>query len=237
MSWLFDAAGEKLDVASSVITDDNTPWTIGAWVKASDIAPAANMFAVTFHNNSTDNLYGLLLTLTTATPQLRIRDTANATATASASLAGTGTWYHIAARSTGANSYAVYLDGANVGTSGSTKAISGFSAITVGNEPGGNRFKGRMAHVAIWGSDIGAADIADLAAGRNPLDTAYFVAPSAYWTLDNASTGLDDVSGAAFGSLTATGATFDADNPTVDAPPGGSHKLVGKFGGKLRGKI
>lgn len=226
MSWLFDAAGEKLEIVSSVITDQADPWTISAWIKASDIAPASNMFAVTFHNNSTDNLYALLLTITTATPQLRIRDTTNATATASAALAGTGTWYHIAARSTGANSYAVYLDGANVGTSGSTKSISGFTRITLGNEPGGNRFKGRMAHVAIWGSDIGAADIADLAAGRNPLDTGYFPAPTAYWTLDNASTGLDDVSGSAFGSLTETGATFDADNPTVDSTTTNFLKLL-----------
>lgn len=85
----------------------------------------------------------------------------------------------------------------------------------------------RIAHLAIWfGYKLTSTDRTNLVAGTNPQDIGTGATKRFYWPLvTQAGDGLvDDINGV---TLTAVGGSatetwYDADNPTVNAPSGGS---------------
>ena len=90
--------------------------------------------------------------------------------------------------------------------------MAGFSPLSVGNASG-SPFEGKIAHVAIWSTELSDAEIASLAGGTNPLDIQVS-SLEAYWDLEtDGSSVLDSNDMTAYNSP-----TYDAaDNPTVNA--------------------
>lgn len=136
-----------------------------------------------------------------------------------------GTWQHLCGVFTNATDRAVFLDGGSKGTNSDNQTPVGINDFTIGNTYTGGTswFYGKLAHVAIWDIALSDAEVAQLAAGANPvaIQSAHLIA---YYPL------LEDASDAQGGAtLTPVGSpTYDSeDNPTVDEVAPDSVSIAG----------
>lgn len=222
MSYDFDGSGSaNLNVATPITT---VPLTVACWFKVDTDAEA---HVLTCLGNGTDSeIMRLSASFDGTGDPLRFRATttggtqSNIDSTTGASLS---TWHHACMVAASSSNRSVYLDGGSKATVASgTRTISGATLFAIGAQYQAGTYSadtnGKIAHVAIWDIALSDAEVAQLAAGDNPL-TVQSGNLIAYWPL---TADLVDLVGA----LTLTnggGATFDgADNPTVDAPPSDS---------------
>jgi hypothetical protein len=132
-----------------------------------------------------------------------------------------GSWQHAMGVAT-ASAIHIYINGTNKGSqTGLSKSMTATRLIVGGwgrmaTSPGAALCDAKLAHLAIWNTNLGDSEATSLAAGANPLavSAANLVYYSTLATLATADTQ---------GSLTLThvgSPTEDTgDNPTVDAPP------------------
>jgi hypothetical protein len=138
----------------------------------------------------------------------------------------TGSWHHIALKSTGGSHRRLFLNGTGGTAVTATKAPDALGLLVLGRrqESGGvgEYFGGKIAEPAAWITTIPSdADITALAGGDSP--SAYTSGLVFHARLK------DDASVLVGGSLTVSGATQDADHPTVDDPPSGGSAFRRRF--------
>lgn len=150
-----------------------TPLTLAAWVRADSAAGSGKALVcvcgAAFHYQ--------LLGLSTALGKWYCGSRAGGSEyyAASTTAVSTGVWVHVAAVFASATSRAVFVNGVSEGSNAtSTTPTLTRTAIASRNDgavPGSfpSYFDGQMAHVAIWGAALTAAQIAGLAAGMSPL--------------------------------------------------------------------
>lgn len=139
------------------------PLTICAWFKASN-ASAYNPVADV---DNTGTAYNILTHFGNSSQELAARSQSGGTAynAVSSSTMTDNNWHHGAAVFVSSSSRKVYLDGGSLGTN--TNAVDGgTSYVSVGRlSTLSLYFGGKISHVAIWGAELSAGDIALLAAG------------------------------------------------------------------------
>lgn len=228
MSYDFDGSGSaNLNVATPITA---LPFTMMAWFKVDNTTSGHTLVCL---GNATDSeIMRLGASGDVASDPVMFRATnsggSNANITTSTGFTAS-TWRHACAVATSTNTVRhVYLDGAGkVSSSSNIRDITAATRIAIGAQYQAGVYgadtEGKIAHVALWNIALSDAEVASLAGGANPLavQAANLVA---YWPL---TADLVDVVGAV--TLTnGGGVTFDgADNPTVDAPPGGVSETPG----------
>jgi hypothetical protein len=212
MSRVFDGTNDNLSTSSPPVTAP--PFTLALWTKRT-AAGVDDVCAALGVSGSADNFWRIGWFVGNNN-YLRARDTANGDAIATGTTTSTA-WIHICGVETSSSSRAAFRNGGNKGTNATTIAPTGIDLLRIGESASGVQdYDGKIAHVAIWNIALSDGEVASLGAGANPLaiQAANLVA---YWPLTDSS--LADVVSAL--TLTATGTTTDdADNPTVDPPPG-----------------
>lgn len=218
MSWLFNAMTERLDLAAAPVTD--YPMTVAFWIKPANLDGTAGRYFGQLHaGNETTHFWRAYINTGTANdlpPRATITSGYNINGPASPRMTSTSQWYHVTIRLISATSRYLYLNG-TAGSQGTSIVVPATpNALVLGNSRlnTSDYLNGRMAHVAMWSTDIGATAITALAGGANPL--AYPSGLAAYWPMNTDELAPSDASGNGY-TLTVTGATYDADNPTVDA--------------------
>lgn len=200
-----------------------TPMTIAAWCKPSATA-LGTMFSI--GDSNTGNYVALgsdgtgRVFLETATPN---------SDSFSVGTMGTGTWRHAAGVTSSVTNHLAYLGGV-AGTADTTSVNpTTLDRTTIGAlVQTGSRispFSGAVAHCAIWNIALSAAEIAALAAGRNPLTIAKANLVG-YWPVFGDSSPEPDFSGVAFPLPIGGTPTKGSDDPPVDAPPGAGSGLM-----------
>jgi hypothetical protein len=222
MSWLFNANTERLDLASAPATDH--PLTIACWFSADSLAGTSEWYLVDLNDGAATNSRAILINNGTANNLAIQGRCIDSTTSGPTNATAVDTWYHVVYRCISATSRYVYVNGSISSQSTSSKAPATPNHVRIGNVVGANdAFMGRIAHVAIWSVDIGDAAAQALGAGGNPLD--FPTGLEAYWPMNTSEAAPTDASGNGY-TLTVTGATYDADNPTVDAATSKYVKLL-----------
>lgn len=227
MSYVFDGSGSANLNAAAPLAD--TPVSMACWFKVA--ADGFGHALMCLGNESDSEIFRLSASFDIGGDPVVFRavtaggTTSNVSTSAGATL---DTWHHAGCVALSDWSRAVYLDGANKGSVGSgTRTIAGATRLAIGamfqNGSYSVDTQGKIAHAAVWNIDLGDADWAALGAGANPLT----IQPDhlvRYWALTEDL--IDDVVGAVL--TNGGGVTFDgADNPAVDAPPGGALAVDG----------
>lgn len=200
----------------SITTD---PLTIFAWVKLN--ATTSGMICA-YENTTTDyvalnNLSGSFRCLV----EQEFGGNASTIGTAS-----TATWYPVIGIFTAGNIAQIHALGESVdgGFAGAfqTEATPGFSVGSLLNNTGLDPINGKVAHVAIWSSELSAGDRSSLISGSDPstIATGSLVE---YWALTGASLlGLNGRTLTVNGTVTSD----TGDNPTVGGGGGSTPVLL-----------
>lgn len=220
MSYSFTAASSQyLSTATAPVSA--APCTISVWVKPSDTGANRREVASICAANATDyfsyNRFAGALYVNGA-------DSGGESNVNTAEVMDTE-WAHSAAVYTSPTSRQVYYEGTSSAVDSNSKTPVGLTRFVLGalGWPSPAAFwDGLLAEVAIWNVALSGANITSLSEGSSPMSLA--TPPLRYWRLKSSGDLTDVVGGAA--TLTATGATFDADHPTVDDPPSTARLLA-----------
>ena len=226
MSYSFSGTSQYLSADEAPLgSAPDRPWMVTAWALHDAVPLGASQHVALVGQSAANQYEGLSAFSDDFYAQSRDGST-----NAPANTAGTGlvtsTWTHGAARFDSSTSRSAYV-GTSQGTVVTTSTSpTGFDRVTIGCRPTITEYwDGLIAHVAFWtldGMDETAIDnlVTALAGGDNPLGVTTDATLVRYWPLVNDGD-LADQSGNGGATLTATGATHNASNPTVDAPPSG----------------
>jgi hypothetical protein len=133
---------------------------------------------------------------------------------ASASALTSGTWTHVAFTSDGSGNWAWYINGASDASGSGYIWSSPDATCYVGQTGGGQFLDARIAYLAIWSTGLTSGNITTLQSSTTPESVGSGCVAS--WHMNTET--LDDFS-ATNNPLVATGAVFDADNPTLGPGP------------------
>ena len=162
------------------------PLTLACWFYANDVTSSRALLGVL--NASVNNEYWLLFAAgaSVGDPVIFRANTSAGAADASTTAGYTaGAWHHACGVGVSATDRTVYLNGANAGTSATSRTPSSVSRTSLAARDHTTTdlyFDGLLAEVGIWSAALGAADVAALAKGMSPL----LVRPDAlagYWPL------------------------------------------------------
>lgn len=226
MSYLLDGVDDR-GIADQPITGD-IPVTVAAWFKTPGNTANQAAAALIATDGSDDQSVTLFAAGAVAgdpvTFQLRTTSNLGVNSTVPPAYA-VDTWQHACGVNVSSTDHRAFLNGANKGSSATAKDVTGtLTKLVVGMRGNSTSpFTGRIAEVAIWDVALSDADVALLAAGRSPMSLS--TPPIRYYRLK--ADALDTVTGA--NGLTITGATLDADHPTVDDPPGAPGGVSGSM--------
>lgn len=221
MSYLFNALNERL--TGTLTTSISPPFTMGCWIKVPDYQLANRAFfslgasvsqdtsAWIRMNNSLDNEW-----------QAVVRDTT--TRLVSRTTNRDGVWFAFISRVISATSRFCDDDTGTSAQGTASCTLSGLTLIRLGEDAAGGTDLGTdsvnryVAEPAIWDANLGSSDVAAYLAGTAASSIAasnlrFYVPCAVNGVLDNL--GLD-----AGGDLTVSGATWDADHPTITTPSG-----------------
>lgn len=215
MSYLCDGVDDRL-VGALAAAKAGAPLTISAWGKGvSNTGNARVLASVAATDGVLDNSEYLNIT-TAGFLQANTRTTSNANAQTLVAIPDS-TWFHGCAVYAASNDRRIYLNGTNKITNTTSRGIAAvLDTIVLGSRSDASGFfPGRVAEFAVWDVILSDADAAALAAGASPMSLT--TPPLRYYRLK---TDALDINGA--NGLAVTGATLDADHPTVDNPPGGT---------------
>lgn len=205
MSLLLAGSTHRADIAAALAS---VPFSVGGWFKKSETsATARNMWSQ--GTSGQDNQRWSV----EQGSGLDVRATARTTGSDSsngATVNDSTIWHHVLAVYTSATSRNVYVDGVDGGNNTASRAPTGAGYTVFGRSTlgGAEIFPGRLAHWGMWASALTQTDATNLS--TNARIPTLVGSPFSYW--DFASTANDLVGS---NHLTVTGATFDADNPTV----------------------
>lgn len=217
MSYLFDADNELLYATlGTALNVGSTAVTIACFFKQATFVTEAHILAVSNSNSSNTGMARLYATGTTNVWWAQHNDaTYNRRAEITDDITADG-WVPMIGVFSSASARQIYVDGVAGTDLGSTHDPYDLTYVRIGVSPlGGDHLRGRVARVAIWNTALDASQRLAYESGTHATNIAY-ANLRAYWSLESDLTktsGNDSV-----GSLTASGATFDSDNPVFSRP-------------------
>lgn len=157
--------GVFLSVSNAVVSQ--TPLTIAAWNKVTDINTAQAVVSICTNNGT--HRFQIVLVANTARYRCNaVGSSATGFAEATAS-ATAGTWGHVAAVFSSDSSRTCYFNGGNSGTSSVTSTLSEtLSQVQIGSvyiNGNSNYMNGDIAEVGIWNAALTASEVASLGKG------------------------------------------------------------------------
>jgi len=127
-------------------------------------------------------------------------------------------WVPVLGVFTSSNNRDIYIEViANTANSGAARTVAGLlKHLIAGENPSGSQpWTGLLAELAVWDKALVSGEITDLLDNaKAPVDVAN-ANLIGYWSLDHDDSTPDDESGNGGPTLTVTGATFDADHPSI----------------------
>ena len=217
MSLLFVASSSQYAEIGSAIKS-GTGWTFACWVKRVSTTGTQGIFSIA--TASSGNNYYRLDVATADLVRFRARTTGSSDALTTG-IVGNTNWRFICCRSTSITSRSVWLDTEKINST-TSRDPSGMTRTNLGcsGESSRTNFADmRIAVPCIWNVALSDADIDSLAAGAHPLAIQNADILS-YWPLGSVATENDTV---ASNHWTFTGATYDSDEPSIDAAPSASY--------------
>jgi hypothetical protein len=203
---LDDASSQYLEATAAPLGATPTVWTLAVWVKSDDVdriqgivcnsdADANMLLAVRFHDTGTGQW------------QTQSYDGTNNANIIGNDNPANNVWHHGCYTRRATTDHESYLNGVSEGTSATNPTLTGVDTISIGrlnfNSSPGSYYGGDVGYVAIWNAGMTAAEVGELAKGRDVRTCAKF--PVAYWPLDGSSNPEPDVIGGF--NLTNTGST------------------------------
>lgn len=213
------ASGQHLDLTASLPLVVNTPMTMFIYGLANNLT-AQKCLAALGTAGTTNQCLSLQLS-TTGHAIARTRNTGNADAISSTAI-GAGSYFSMmGAWGPGGNKRSIWLNGGGLVTETTNRPLlTDANHLTLGSEidNSSGRMNGLEAYFALWAVELGAPEAAALAAGADPRSVA-FPYMAYYFTLDTNT--APEPSPISSDTLTVTGTTYSATNPTIDpyVPP------------------
>lgn len=227
MSYLFTNLNDRL--SNTVATVTAVPLTIAGWVRRVRTATQEEVFTLGVASTG-DHRFSLGFDASDiAFAGVRESSIGSEGISSGGALTDTVSWHHIAGVFTSATSRLVYIDGVAGTPNLANFTPAGVAVTAIGRRPdAGFWFKGRVAHFAVWSSALSGGQIASLAGGAVPNTIG---TPVNYWACT-----ADANDSAGTNNLTVqSGATLDADNPTLGG--GGPTTLLTNLEGQHRGSF
>jgi hypothetical protein len=212
-----NASTETITVDSTPVTA--APFTMACWARCTQITARDVAFNIVDKDATTQEFTLMFSGDVSGDPiTFRARNAGTTVLTVTSAGYSADTWHHLCAVETAVDSHAVFLDGANKGTSTTSVTPSGVDRVAFGRYAGStpsNFLNGDIAEAAIWSVALGDAEVASLARGFSPLlirpQSLELYAP----LMGNNAPEMDIVGGL---SLTVANTT-KADHPRVFMPP------------------
>lgn len=159
--------GVFLSVSNAIVSQ--TPLTIAAWSKHTDVNTAQVVVSICTNNGT--HRFQIVLVANTARYRCNAVG-ASATGFAEATASATaGTWGHVAAVFSSDSSRTCYFNGGNSGTSSVTSTLSEtLSQVQIGSvyiNGNSNHMNGDIAEVGIWNAALTADEILSLSKGAS----------------------------------------------------------------------
>ena len=204
----FDGVDDKVTIAAAPLDDE--PITISAWVKLDTITQVGGIFNIEGDDGSQNAGFGLLIVNGAFWAYAQKSSPSVFDYAASTSTLNTTDWWHVCGVFRSSTDREIYINGTSEGTN-TTNVLPNATIIDnacIGNRANTNNdqdFAGKIADVRVYDADIGATEIANLAAG-----TDYQTNLVGHWLL-NSDDVLDYGSGGNDG--TNDGSTYSTDGP------------------------
>lgn len=200
------------------------PMTFAAWIKIAATPSAFKVVVGQGRSSSGNPLVQVRLGLTGLVEAAARDDAGNLHVAAATAATPTGQWVHVAAVWTNASTQAVYLNGANKGTSTGSLGTTTLDRFAVGVQPFPTPnfyFDGDIGEAAVWGAALSDAEVAQLAAGALPdtVQAAALRSNGGWWRLMGMTGATERDRSLNERNLTVSGATRAATHPGVGAFP------------------
>jgi hypothetical protein len=213
MSRSFDGTGDEL---AGTITAASGAQTIAVWFKATSLGNFREIFKL--REGAGEGQVIKMMVMASGNLRGQIDQGGAQAQFDVAGVLTDGTWQCAVMRTNGSNAHKIFLDGASA-TNSTTASPTGMDEVRIGST-----YIGLEAHAARWDTALSDGDAASLIAGANPLAVSAASLLN-YWPLTSNTSPEPDDQGS--NDLTVTDATYSADDPTVDAPPGGEETVLG----------
>lgn len=222
MARAFNGTTQYLTFATPVITA--YPFTMACWFKSSDLANDQCLMCLS-DTAGTTNYWFLYAAGSAVGDPVSFRTNAD---TAAATTVGyqANTWHHAVVVCTSATLREVYIDGGSKGQATTNATPAGLDNTTIGvrtRTTNDGFMNGSVAEAAVWNVALTATEIAQLAAGINPMA----IRPTAivsYWPLGGNTSPEPDLVGSAAMTLTAS-PTSDSHPPKASGVPTRNNNL------------
>lgn len=226
MSYVYNGAGDSLDGAFTS-SYNGEAITIACYINVADHLGVTTTILMLGNNSGSQNDAHSLKTVTVDNRwAAQSVDTAGSTDSAVETINVDGIWTGLVGTFVSDSSRVIYVGAiGNTGSSSTSRAVAdALKNIRVGRQLGGAQvFTGKIAEVAMWNAVLDSGQITSYLAGT----AASSIAPAnliGYWPLSADSPTHTNLGIDAGGTLTVTGAVFDADHPSIAT--GGSNIAV-----------